>query len=227
MSFPLMYLQIYVFELVDLCKDAKVSYSMLQNAIIQQLQRPPQISDDNTNFMEEMNKFNTNRRYGRTLGRVALHSFILAAANSCKIIWPYTDAKTKEPEKSRKEKRRQDLDKFFPTSSYPNLKNKQFRNFLEHFDERLDTWDATSQNHNIAMDWMGEPTTIPTGNITVMQNFDPTTFKITYYHETKGTETTDLKDLYEETERLRLELPNVLGVIRGTPADHYKSIVDI
>lgn len=77
------------------------------------------------------------------------------------------------------------------------------------------------------MDWMGEPTTLPTVNITTMRNFDPTAFKIIYYHETKGTETTDLKELYEETERVLLEIPHVLGLIRGISADHYNSIVDI
>jgi hypothetical protein len=113
------------------------------------------------------------------------------------------------------------LSKFFPSISYPNLKNKEFRNFIEHFDDELDSWDEKSEHHNIVMGSIGMNKDNMTGNVTIWDSFDPHTFSITYYHEKKGSETADLKGMYDEIVTLHREIPKALVEIENAPSGHF------
>lgn len=119
------------------------------------------------------------------------------------------------------------MKKFFPDADYPNLKNKDFRNFLEHFDDELDSWDESSEHHNIVMGSVGITKDSIKGNVTIWDNFDPHTLSITYYHEKKGSETTDLKTMYREIEKLHQEIPNALVEIQDAPPNHFDFIMEI
>lgn len=144
--------------------------------------------------------------------------------NISKIVWPYIDKKLEEPKRRRRLKRGQYLEKFFPKNDYPNLKKKQFRNFLEHFDERLDNWDETDQAHNIVMDSVGKNTV--SGNVTIMQNFDLHTYEIRYYNGTK-TETADIRAIYYEIEKLCQQIPGAFAEIYKRPLDFYKHFIEL
>jgi hypothetical protein len=74
-----------------------------------------------------MKKFYDMQKYNASINRIALHSFLLFSGNISNIIWPDVREKTVEPTKSRRQKRKDHLEKFFPSADYPNLKNKLFR----------------------------------------------------------------------------------------------------
>lgn len=143
------YLGTFLDKLAELCKDAKISFSLFIDSTNRLNERPPRLAFHTPNFWEVMKNYNDTQRYNASINRIALHSFILFSGNISNIIWPDIREKTVEPIKSRRLKRKDHLERFFPSADYPNLKNKLFRNFLEHFDDRMDAWDETSEHHNL------------------------------------------------------------------------------
>lgn len=217
------YLIPYLYKLATLCSDARSCFLMLLESTDQLMQRPPMPRPPD--FWPDMKEFQEIRKRSQSIHRITLSSFILISANISKIIWPHTE--TKQPLKSRRQKRRDHLKKFFPSDSYPNLRNKDFRNFIEHFDDRLDQWDETSDHHNISMGSIGMTKDAIKGKVTIWDNFDPHSFTITYYHEEKGTESTNLKSMYEEIIKLHHEIPKPLAEIEDGPLDHFDFIFDL
>lgn len=65
------------------------------------------------------------------------------------------------------------------------LRDTNMRNHFEHFDERLDRWYSTSQNHN-HMDLFVGPKNMITGNTTddKFRHFDPTTTDMLFWGQT-------------------------------------------
>jgi hypothetical protein len=167
-----------------------------------------------------MKKYSQMTSYSSATNRIALNSFLLTSANISKLIWPSISENTKEPLKSRRQRRREHLEKFFPDASYPNLKNKNFRNFLEHFDDELDKWDESSESHNLIMGSMGKISI--DGDGTVWQNVDPSTLSVTNYHS----ETADLKSMYQEIEKLHQEIPRALTEIEDAPPNHFDFLLE-
>jgi len=229
------YLTTYLYKLANLCGDAKTSFSMLVQST-NQLRPPrrrqgPMSSDTRAQFFNERTKWGNMRKTNASLHRIALHSFIITSANISKLVWPPVADNIKDQEKKmkmdRRRKRKEHLAKFFPSGSYPNLKNKGFRNFLEHFDDELDQLD---ENSNIAMDTMGFSRGINngtiTGNLTVLDDFDYSTFTITYYDDNKGSETANLNEMYQEIMKLQNEIPKALVEINDAPASHYDFVLD-
>jgi hypothetical protein len=70
----------------------------------------------------------------------ALESFLIAATKISIIFWP---------QKDKYNKRGEDLRKLLSVEDTVAFRNRNARNDLEHFDERLEDWNAKSQLHNI------------------------------------------------------------------------------
>jgi hypothetical protein len=233
------YLTTYLYKLASLCGDAKTSFSMLVQST-NQLRPPrrpqgPMSPYTRAQFFSEMAKWGSMRKTNASLNRIALDSFIITSANISKLVWPPVADNVKDEEKKKKmdrrRRRKEHLDKFFPSETYQNLKNKGFRNFLEHFDDELDKLgESGNGNSNIAMDTMGFSRGISTGtitgNITVLNDFDYNTFTITYYDEKKGSETANLNDMYQEIMKLQDQIPKALVEINDAPPNHYDFIID-
>lgn len=231
------YLDIYLYRLATLCKDAKTSFSMLVETINVLSQRPPQpppspmSTETRSKFFKDIEKWKKNKtsKPYSSLNRIALHSFILTCANISKLVWPPINPnpkKQKEIDKmKRRQKRKTDLEKFFPIKDYPNLEMKEFRNFLEHTDDEFDSWQEVSKNRNIAIDTTGFSGHI-SGDVTIWNDFDPSTFTIKYYHEKNGSESANLKEMYDEILKLLNQIPKALVEIHDAPINHYDFLVD-
>lgn len=209
------------------CKDAKTSYQILVNAVntISELHRNhPRISRNNLNIRNEFDEWNKSIKYQSSIKRIALHSFVNNCAIASKIIWPNTDI-AKGNEKTRRMKRKEHLNEFFPEHEYPNLTNKSFRNFLEHFDERFDHWDETSTHHNITFDTMSDNPKLE--NFTTWLNFHPSTLSVTYYDQKEGSKTVKLSAMFDEIEKVHFALPKAMEKIRDSPPHWHDHMLDI
>lgn len=111
------------------------------------------------------------------------HSFLTHASNVSRLFWPPRLNKKKDEPTEDYEKRSaftkargKALRELFAINEQSPLKNRDLRDHLEHYDERLDHWSNTSQNRNICSDTIGPPNAIsgiaPTDT---MRWFDPTT----------------------------------------------------
>ena len=81
----------------------------------------------------------------------SVQGFLVAAGNISKLLWP--------PEPAYRQ-RGKELRKSLSVPSDSPLRPRRFRNHLEHFDERLERWAATSKRHNFVDSVVG-----PTGLI--------------------------------------------------------------
>jgi hypothetical protein len=82
-----------------------------------------------------------------------IHSFLTHAANLSKLFWIFS----REP-KSEAVERAEALRKLLGISEDHLLKNRSFRNNLDHFDERLDSWAISSKHHSAYFtDLLGRP----------------------------------------------------------------------
>jgi hypothetical protein len=72
----------------------------------------------------------------------ALESFLTAAAKISKIFWPLKS-------KTEYEKRGEELRTLFKIEKTVAFRNRCPRNYLEHFDERLEDWVLETKDHNV------------------------------------------------------------------------------
>ena len=218
------YLHTVLIRLALFCLDCKTSYSIFLESL-NQLRKLPPSADNNPNYMEGLKDYNKMRKHNSSLNRVALNSFIISCADISKIVWPFIDQGMKDKDKLRRRQIRKDeLENMF-TDSYPNLRNKDFRNFLEHSDDELDEWNENNKTDGISFNSFGSPSSFGE-NITLFTHFDPITFDITYYHKDKGSETANIKEMYQEMELLHKEIPKALGQLSNTPESQFDFVLD-
>lgn len=219
-------LDAYLINLAMFCKDAKTSYSMLIsaiNAISQLYANHPRPSRNNPNFHIEFEEFNQRIKYHSSIKRIALHSFISMCAMISKTIWPDTEHSS-DLRKRLKVRRKEHLQALFPKTDYPNLTN-DFRNFLEHSDEGLDSWDESNGHHNIAFDTFTDKPNLE--NLTYWPNFDPSSLTVTYYDENEGSKTVGLQTMFHDIEKLHQAIPKAMEKIRNSPPNWHNYLLDL
>jgi hypothetical protein len=113
-----------------------------------------------------------------------LHSFLAHTSNMSRLLWPPVPGRRKQESEAHFQAR---LAKF-PRVSRANelrlllglgpdehpLRSRQLRDHLEHFDERLDEWAATSSDHDFVLEHIGPETEI--GHLAPgdrVRSFDP------------------------------------------------------
>ncbi len=132
----------------------------------------------------------------------SLQNFLISTANISKILWP--------PNK-KYQKRGQSLKKKLKIDEKSPLKNREFRNHFEHYDERLEKW-ANSKHNNFYIDSnIGPLNSIKISNIknvsTISQrHFDPTTFTLIF----QGKEL-EILPIVNEIKRISNQIDNILN----------------
>lgn len=157
-----------------------------------------------------------------------VHSFLTHASNVSKLLWPGV-AQRKQGETDQDYLARLDSDGTKPKKvaaaraaargialrallgldeHQHTLKSRMLRDHLEHYDERLDHWSASSKQRNIVSDYIGPPNQIVgVADTDRMRNFDPSTALFTFRGESY-----DLSDL-------ATALDELLGVARKKLAE--------
>jgi len=103
------------------------------------------------------------------------HAFLVAVGNISKILWPGAQHKRRGDELRRVLR--------VPVNS--PIKARDFRNFYEHYDERLDKWVASSKSKNLAdMNIMGPNGIVGLDPEDFMRNLDPTNLNLTFRGDT-------------------------------------------
>ncbi|TVQ10055.1 MAG: hypothetical protein EA368_08240 [Leptolyngbya sp. DLM2.Bin27] len=114
----------------------------------------------------------------------SIHSFLTHASNVSRMFWPSVPRKKKyesnEAYKARilkldKVARAEALKEEYSLKENSALKNRNLRDHLEHYDERLDHWRKNSKNRNIAPENIGPLSSIrPSPDaLDNMRQFDP------------------------------------------------------
>ncbi len=112
-----------------------------------------------------------------------LPSLLSHASNVSQLLWP-TQPRKKEGESREDYKTRcatvkergDSLRRLLCVPDDSPLKARALRNHLEHFDERLDEWKATSKRQNLVSDYIGPPGEIAGIDTSDrMREYDPTT----------------------------------------------------
>ena len=81
------------------------------------------------------------------------------------------------------------------------LSSRKARNHLEHFDERIQKWDISSQNHMVVDTNIGPLESIQAGTSSIyVRNYDPSTKTLYIYNEEF-----ELQPLIEALEMLKSE----------------------
>jgi hypothetical protein len=102
----------------------------------------------------------------------SIQAFLVATGNISKLLWP--------PEK-RFTKRGAELRKSLSVGDNSPLGPRTFRNYFEHFDERLEEWATSSERHNFADSNVGPPGMIVgLDPEDYLRNFDPVNLTITF-----------------------------------------------
>lgn len=123
-----------------------------------------------------------------------IHSFLTHTSNVSKILWPGVP-KQKSGEsneqyqqrigKIKKVHRAMELRRELGLPSEHTLKNRQLRDHLEHFDERIDDWGENSENKNFVQDTIGpENTIVGLAKTDMMRWFNPTNGTFLFRGET-------------------------------------------
>ncbi len=123
-----------------------------------------------------------------------IHSFLTHASNVSKILWP-AEPKQKSNEsdeqyqqrigKIKKVHRAIELREELGLPSEHTLKNRQLRDHLEHFHERIDDWEENSENKNFAQDIIGpENEIVGLAKTDMMRWFNPTNGTFLFRGET-------------------------------------------
>jgi hypothetical protein len=146
------------------------------------------------------------------------HSFLTHASNISRLFWPPSVPKRKGKPPSDyvaraalTSDRGESLRALFSLTDVSPLKDRTLRDHLEHYDERLDDWQRTSKNRNIASDNIG-----PRGAISglsetdQMRWFDPTTNRFSF----RGEEY-DLQELATSVDRLLPLAAELLSQLRA------------
>jgi len=103
----------------------------------------------------------------------SLQTFLIAVGNISKILWPPNKKYTN---------RGQDLLQKIGIDDNSFIKTRDFRNYFEHFDERLEDWARQSKSRNFVDSNIGSITNAITGidPKDFIRNFDPNTFELTF-----------------------------------------------
>lgn len=123
-----------------------------------------------------------------------IHSFLTHASNVSKILWPglpkqkpnESDEQYKQRiSKIKKVHRAVELRDELGLPEEHTLRNRQLRDHLEHFDERIDDWEEHSQNKNFAQDIIGpENAIVGLVKTDMMRWFNPTNGTFLFRGET-------------------------------------------
>ena len=138
----------------------------------------------------------------------SIHSLLTHASNVSRMFWPAMPARRKSEDAAAYEARcnanprlarAKTLRECAGIPEEHGLRSRELRDHLEHFDERLDDWQATSTGHNYVQDFIG-----PAGAFAgideadMMRWFDPTTNRFRF----RGNEY-DLQSLADSLGELR------------------------
>ena len=123
-----------------------------------------------------------------------IHSFLTHASNVSKILW--AGLPKKKPNESdeqyklrinkiKKVRRAAELRDELGLPEEHALRNRQLRDHLEHFDERIDDWEEHSQNKNYVQDNIGpENAIVGIDKTDMMRWFNPTNDTFLFRSET-------------------------------------------
>jgi hypothetical protein len=105
-----------------------------------------------------------------------IHSLLVHASNVSKLFWP-TPAHGTAAEKTARDERGARLRAHYGLPDAHPLKDRTLRNHLEHFDERLDSWQRQSKDRNIVTDSIGPRSYLGPGfdDADIMRFYDETT----------------------------------------------------
>ena len=101
------------------------------------------------------------------------------------------------------------------------LEDRRLRNHLEHYDERLDNWAASSTNKNIVDGWVGARSGIGGSGIAdsdIMRLYDPATHTFVFRGESFDLQAiaSGLDDVARRTgERLQTIAPQLFAGLRS------------
>jgi hypothetical protein len=132
----------------------------------------------------------------------AIHGFLIHASNVSKLLWS-----SKESDKTKLERAKNRADTLRNILNLPEehpLKDRKLRNYLEHYDTRLDDWVYSSTHHNY-IDMNIGPKNFMGGNTIqssdIMRHFDPATNLFIF----RGEEF-DLQEIATEIKRVALKI---------------------
>jgi hypothetical protein len=145
---------IYLLELKNQCESARLAGDHIRQALLAACHPPPgAMPGPNAEVFR------------------ALHSFLTHAGNISKLLWPL-DKKSKE--------RGKELRKFFFVTDANPLQERELRKHLEHFDERLDDWDQTSETRTFADFNIGPAAAYKIDGADHFRLYDPDTGRYTF-----------------------------------------------
>ena len=102
----------------------------------------------------------------------AIQNFLVAAGNISKILWP--------PKRGSK-KRGEEIRTRLGIKDESVLNDRSLRNHFEHFDERLDTWVASSKKHEYVDGFIHKSSAVEVKDaIDRKRNFDGTDWIVTF-----------------------------------------------
>lgn len=123
----------------------------------------------------------------------SIHSFLTHASNVSRMFWPSPPRQKKGEATSAYKARCLTVPRVArgaairAAANLPEdhlLRNRQLRDHLEHFDERIDIWRSTSVSHNYLQDYIGPQSGIEGFEPTdMMRWFDPTTKQMRFRGE--------------------------------------------
>jgi hypothetical protein len=175
-------LKIYQVETLTQCRFAVAAFDQLLAAVAK-IQSAVQARDMRAAKSASQETFRT------------IHSFLTHTSNVSKLVWPAAPRRQKNEARSDWKKRcaaspqlqrglslRRSLK---VPSSVEALRSRKLRDHLEHFDERLDEWEANSKAHNYVQDTVGPPGAIVgIDPQDIMRWYDPGTRKMHFRGET-------------------------------------------
>lgn len=124
----------------------------------------------------------------------AIHSFLTHASNVSRLFWPAPPRRQRAESRAAYKARCLVTPRLLRAHALRGriglpahghvLRSRRMRDHLEHFDERLDDWQATSKRRNLVQDYIGPPQGIvgmDAGDM--MRCFDPSTGKLRFRGE--------------------------------------------
>ncbi|WP_224041641.1 hypothetical protein [Cupriavidus respiraculi] len=132
------------------------------------------------------------------------HSILTHASNISRLLWPIP-GKRNDPHRESRAERGAKLRELLGVGDDHPLRNRALRDHLEHFDERLDDWDRTSEHGNYLQDNVARWGAIPgLAEGDYMRWYDPTTHEVRFRGEAWS-----IVDLVESVRRLLATIERV------------------
>lgn len=195
-------------------REVQAQSKMAMNAAgaFDHLQRIDEENRDNPNYDSELHIMESFR---------TLHSFLTHLSNVSRLVWPPSFAKPRCACKKHKlelgscyscraSSRAFILQQMLEVVGVEHiLKNRELRDHLEHFDERLDEWRFTSKNRIIVSNYFGpEGGICVPDNSDIMRGYDPANGDFTFRGEKYS-----VVDLYKGVEDILIRI-NRTGLLR-------------